>query len=263
MTPDNTADLLVETIGHTLLITFNRPQARNALTFAMYQGMAQAIEALHKGSDIRAVVITGAGEQAFASGTDISQFKAFKDAHDAVAYEKSISAILDTLERCPVPTVAAIAGACTGGGFGIAACCDVRLATTNARFGFPMARTLGNCLSLSTHARLVGLLGAARVKDLIITARLMPVDELRYAGFISQVCADATELREQALALANTIAGQAPLTMRVTKESILALQAPIDLAVEEALFLKAYLSKDFTEGVSAFLEKRSSAWTGT
>jgi enoyl-CoA hydratase len=255
-------DLLVEQVGATLLMTFNRPASRNALTFAMYEGMAKAIEAACASEHIKVVVITGAGDKAFAAGTDISQFKAFANAQDAIAYEHSISKILAVLEKCSIPTIAAVAGACTGGGFGIAACCDVRLCTSDAKFGVPIARTLGNCLSLSTHARLADLLGIARVKDLIITSRLMDANEMRWAGVVSEVLPDATQLRTRALALAEQIAGQAPLSMLVTKESLLALQPPIDPQVEEALFLKAYLSQDFTEGVAAFLEKRRPQWTG-
>jgi enoyl-CoA hydratase len=255
-------DLLVEQIGATLWITFNRPASRNALTFAMYEGMARAIESAASSPSVKVVVLTGAGEKAFAAGTDIAQFKAFASPQDAIAYEHSISKILAVLERCSVPTIAAVAGACTGGGFGIAACCDIRLCTSDAKFGVPIARTLGNCLSLSTHARLADLLGIARVKDLLITSRLMDSTEMRWAGVVTEVLPDAQALRSRALALAQQIAEQAPLSMQVTKESLLALQAPLDTKLEEELFLRAYLSKDFAEGVAAFLEKRRPQWQG-
>jgi enoyl-CoA hydratase len=255
-------ELLVEKLGAVLLITFNRPQARNALTFAMYEGMANAIGSITPESGVKVVVITGAGEKAFAAGTDIGQFQVFKEAKDAIAYEHSISKILAVVEQCPVPTIAAVAGACTGGGFGIAACCDIRLCTADAKFGVPIARTLGNCLSLSTHARLADLLGISRVKDLLITSRLMDSTEMRWAGVITEVLPDANQLRERALALAMQIAEQAPLSMQVTKESLLALQSPVDAKLEEELFLKAYMSKDFSEGVAAFLEKRRPNWIG-
>jgi enoyl-CoA hydratase len=255
-------ELLVEQHGSVLQITFNRPQARNALTFAMYEGMASAIRSITPESSVKVVVISGAGEKAFAAGTDIGQFQAFKEAKDAIAYEHSISKILAVVEQCPVPTIAAVAGACTGGGFGIAACCDIRLCTADAKFGVPIARTLGNCLSLSTHARLADLLGISRVKDLLITSRLMDATEMRWAGVVTEVLADAQQLSERALALAAQIAEQAPLSMRVTKESLLALQPLVNSELEEELFLKAYMSKDFAEGVAAFLEKRRPKWTG-
>jgi enoyl-CoA hydratase len=255
-------ELLVEQHGAVLQITFNRPQARNALTFAMYEGMASAIRSITPESSVKVVVISGAGEKAFAAGTDIGQFQAFKEAKDAIAYEHSISKILAVVEQCPVPTIAAVAGACTGGGFGIAACCDIRLCTADAKFGVPIARTLGNCLSLSTHARLADLLGISRVKDLLITSRLMDATEMRWAGVVTEVLADAKHLSERVLALAAQIAEQAPLSMRVTKESLLALQPLVNSELEEELFLKAYMSKDFAEGVAAFLEKRRPNWTG-
>ena len=255
-------DLLVSEQGGTLLIQFNRPQARNALTFAMYEGMADAIRAIPNKPHIRVVVITGVGGKAFAAGTDIGQFKAFTDAQHAIAYEQSISKLLGVVADCPVPTIAAVAGACTGGGFGIAACCDIRLATEDAKFGFPMARTLGNCLSLSTHARIADLIGIARVKDLIITARLMDAQELRWGGFITALFANDETMQNAATTLAQNISNHAPLTMRVTKESLAALSPAIDEKLEEVLFLKAYLSEDFQEGVTAFLEKRKPNWKG-
>ena len=262
MTLHANTDLLVKEQDSTLLIQFNRPQARNALTFAMYEGMAEAIRGLRVKPHIRVVVITGVGGLAFAAGTDISQFKSFKAAQDAIAYETSISRLLGVVAACPVPTIAAVAGACTGGGFGIAACCDLRIATLDAKFGFPIARTLGNCLSLATHARIADLLGPARVKDLIITARLMDAEEMRWAGFISELLENDEALQARALTLATTIAGHAPLSMRVTKESLAALLPEVDEKLEEELFLKAYMSEDFTEGVAAFLEKRRPQWKG-
>ncbi|MEA2775260.1 MAG: enoyl-CoA hydratase, partial [Acetobacteraceae bacterium] len=140
-------------VGH---IVFNRPRARNALTFPMYERLA---EIAADPGDVRALIITGSGEKAFAVGTDINQFRAFAGADDALAYEARIDRVLGVVERCPVPTIAAIAGACTGGGAAIAAACDLRIASTNARFGFPIARSLGNCLSMSNLARLSALIG--------------------------------------------------------------------------------------------------------
>ena len=162
-----TGELLYEVrdgIGH---VTFNRPQARNALTFAMYERVAEICDAAGSDPAVRVLLFTGAGEKAFAAGTDISQFRAFNSPEDALGYEERINRVLGVIEACPVPTLAAIAGACTGGGAGIAACCDMRIAATGMRFGFPIARTLGNCLSIANYARLVALLGPARVKEMI------------------------------------------------------------------------------------------------
>src|SRR5216683_5419448 len=149
-----TEDLLYAVENGIARLTFNRPQARNALTFAMYERMAAICETVNADHSIKAMILTGAGDKAFASGTDISQFRAFKTAQDALEYEARIDRVLGTLEQCRVPTIAAIAGACTGGGAGIATCCDLRIGTEATRIGFPIARTLGNCLSMSNISRL-------------------------------------------------------------------------------------------------------------
>src|ERR1044072_336390 len=168
-------------------ITFNRPQARNALTFAMYEQMASICQEINADRSIKALIMTGAGDKAFASGTDISQFRAFKTAQDALDYEARIDRVLGTLESCRVPGIAASAGACTGGGAGIAACCDIRIGTESTRMGFPIARTLGNCLSMSNISRLVSLVGPARTKDLIFKARLVAAPAALALGVLKAV----------------------------------------------------------------------------
>ena len=157
-------------------ITFNRPRALNAFTFEMYERLVEICQQAEQDLSVRVLVLTGTGEKAFASGTDISQFRAVSTEDDALEYEARIDRALSALERCPVPTIAAIAGACTGAGAGIAACCDLRIGAATARFGLPIGRTLGNCLSMSNYVRLVALLGPARVKDIIFTARLVDAD---------------------------------------------------------------------------------------
>src|SRR3984957_1088331 len=144
------ADLLYEVRDGIGRITFNRPQARNALTFEMYRRLAEICSHAGKDRTLKVLILTGAGDKAFASGTDINQFRAFKTPQDAIDYEATIDRILSTLEQCHIPTLAAVNGVCAGGGAGIAACCDIRIGTRTAKFGFPVARTLGNCLSTST-----------------------------------------------------------------------------------------------------------------
>jgi enoyl-CoA hydratase len=251
-----TEDLLYEVSDGIARITFNRPQARNALTFAMYERLAEICAHADTDRSIRVILLSGAGGKAFAAGTDISQFRAFATPQDALDYEARIDRVLGTLERCRVPTIAAIAGACTGGGAGIAASCDLRIAAANARFGFPVARTLGNCLSMGNYARLSALIGPARVKDLIFTARLIEAPEALAAGLVSEVVADAEALAARATALAQTVAGHAPLTLRATKEALFRLQARIPPGAGEDLILMCYMSKDFREGLEAFLAKR-------
>jgi enoyl-CoA hydratase/carnithine racemase len=252
-----TDELLYDTrdgIGH---ITLNRPQARNALTFPMYERLAEIAAAP---GDVRALVITGAGEKAFAAGTDINQFRAFNGAEDAMAYESRIDRVLGTLERCPVPTIAAISGACTGGGAGIAAACDLRIAAANARFGFPIARTLGNCLSMSNIARLSALVGPARVTEMIFTARLFSAEEALSAGLVTELLPDQPALIARAAELATLVAGHAPLTMRATREALRRLRD--NLPPDEDLIRLCYTSQDFREGMDAFLTKRTPVWRG-
>ena len=255
-------DLLYEVKDGIGTITFNRPQARNALTFAMYERLAEICEAVGKTNEVKVLVITGAGDKAFAAGTDISQFRAFSTPQDALDYEARGDVVSTTIERCKVPTIAAIAGACTGGGFGIAACCDIRIATADARFGFPIARTLGNCLSMANYARLFALLGPAKVKDIIFTARLMGAEEAKACSLVSDVLPDAAALRARTAELARTIAGHAPLTMRATKEALRRIGEKLRLEEDKDLILMCYMSADFREGMEAFLNKRPPQWKG-
>lgn len=243
-------------------VTFNRPASRNALTFAMYEKLAEICAEQTAAPSLRALVLTGAGDKAFAAGTDISQFRAFAGPEDAIAYEARLDRVMDTIERCPVPMIAAIAGACTGGGAGIAACCDLRIAAANLRFGFPIARTLGNCLSMANVARLSALIGPARVKDIIFTARLLEAEEARSIGLISEVLPDPAALSARAEALARGIAGHAPLTLRATKEAVRRLRGQHVADADEDLILMCYLSQDFREGMEAFLAKRAPVWRG-
>jgi enoyl-CoA hydratase len=241
-------------IGHIVL---NRPHARNALTFAMYERLA---EIAADPGEARALILTGMGEKAFAAGTDITQFRAFASAEDAIGYEAKLDRVLGALERCAVPTIAAIAGACTGGGAGIAAVCDLRIAAANARFGFPIARTLGNCLSMANIARLSALIGPARVTDMIFTARLLNAQDAQAAGLVGEVLPDSQALAARAVELATLVASHAPLTLRATKEALRRLRD--NLPPDEDLIRLCYTSTDFREGMEAFLTKRPPVWRG-
>ncbi|WP_027171679.1 enoyl-CoA hydratase/isomerase family protein [Methylobacterium sp. 10] len=245
-------------------IVLNRPQARNALTFAMYQGLIDLCGRIEADERIKVLVITGAGEKAFAAGTDIAQFRGFSSAEDALGYERFMDRVLGALERLRVPVIAAIAGACTGGGAAIAASCDLRIATRDARFGFPIARTLGNCLSMSNLRRLSSLIGPARVKDMIFTARLFGAEEALSAGLVGEVVEDAAALAVRATELATQLAGHAPLTLRATKEGLrrLAAEEEVTARPDDDLILMCYTSADFREGMEAFLAKRPPDWTG-
>lgn len=255
-------DLLYAVEDGIAHITFNRPQARNAMTFAMYERMAEICEAAHADHTIKAMILTGAGDKAFASGTDISQFRAFETAQDALDYESRIDRVLTSLETCRVPTVAAIAGACTGGGAAIAACCDLRIGTDTTRIGFPIARTLGNCLSMSNISRVMSLVGPARTKDMIFTARLVEAPEALALGLINEIVPDVETLRRRALETAKLVAGHAPITLEVTKEAVRRIRRTLSRDEGQDLILRAYMSEDFREGMDAFLNKRKPNWQG-
>jgi enoyl-CoA hydratase len=236
------------------VVVLDRPQARNALTYEMYEEIRRiCCDPAGVGAD-RALVIAGGGK-AFASGTEISLLRDLRTAEDVVAYEERIERVLQAVENCPVPTIAAVAGACTGGGAILAACCDIRIASADARFGVPIARTLGNSLSMANLRRFVALIGAARVRELILTARLVGADEARAIGLCSDVLPDHDALMARAMALAGTIASHAPLTLRATRRSLNRLAAG-----DYDDVLATYLSADFREGIEAFLGKRAPQW---
>ena len=258
-----TEELLYDKRGDVAWVTFNRPQARNALTFAMYQGLAEICGRLGKTREAKVIVITGAGDKAFAAGTDIAQFRDFKSGEDGIGYERKMDATLEIIERCPVPTIAAVAGFCTGGGLAIAGACDFRLAATNAQFGVPIARTLGNCLSMSNYARLTALVGPQRVKEMLLLAKMVDAQQALQAGLVLEVLPDTTTLHGRAQALAETLAGHAPITLSTTKEAMRRLQAKLADENIDDLIRTTYGSADFREGMSAFLEKRPPKWTGS
>lgn len=255
-------ELLYELRDGVAYLTLNRPQARNALTFAMYERLAEICNRANEDRAIKAILITGAGDKAFAAGTDISQFRAFDKEQDALDYEARIDRVMNALERCRVPTIAAIHGACTGGGASIAACCDLRIASKSMKYGFPVARTLGNCLSLTSYARLVYLVGPALVKDIVFQARLVEGEEALARGLVSELLEDQPTLLKRAEELARTVASHAPLTLQATKEAILRLRPAVPHGAGNDLVLMCYMSQDFKEGMTAFLEKRKPVWKG-
>ena len=242
-------------------ITFNRPQARNAFTFEMYERLAEICTRANTDRSIKVLLLRGAGDKAFAAGTDINQFRAFKTPQDALDYESRIDRVLGVLEQCRVPTIAAITGACTGGGAAIAASCDMRIGTTTTRMGFPIARTLGNCLSMSNIGRLTALIGPARVKDLIFTGRLVDAEEAAAVGLLTEVV-DVAALDKRAEEVARLVAGNAPLTLSATKQAVARQQKRLTRDEGEDLILMCYTSQDFREGLDAFLSKRAPQWRG-
>ena len=243
-------------------LTFNRPQARNALTWGMYDALVDACGQVDADPAVRVFVIRSAGDS-FAAGTDIAQFTAFKTGADGIAYERRLDAVVDRLERVAVPTIAQVHGVAAGGGCAIALACDLRVCTPAARFGVPIARTLGNCLSPANHARLVDLVGPARAKDLLFTGRLLDVTEADALGLVTRI-AEPDALDGAVRELAERIASNAPLTLRATKEMIrrIAVHRRLEAAAADDLVAACYASADFHEGVAAFLAKRAPRFRG-
>lgn len=233
------------------------------MTWEMYEALVAACEAVDARDDVRVFVVRSAGDQAFIAGTDISQFTEFRTADDAVAYERRLDAVVDRLERVRVPTIAQVQGVAAGGGCAIAFACDLRVCGPDARFGMPIARTLGNCLSVANYARLVDLLGPARTKELVITARFLDVTEAQAIGLVTRV-APLAALDEVVRQLAQTVAAHAPLTLRATREAVRRIQAHrrLDPALGDDLVTLCYGSHDFKEGVASFLAKRPPHFTG-
>jgi enoyl-CoA hydratase len=247
-----------------LWLTFNRPQARNAMTFAMYDRLGEIAREANADDSLRCLVLTGAGEKAFVAGTDIGQFKEFRTEQDAIEYEERMEREIGSLAQVRIPTIAAVRGACTGGGFAIAAACDIRVGSPSARFGIPIARTLGNCLSMASLNLLLDLLGPARAKEMLFTARLIESAEAREIGLVNELVDSEESLIPRVEALAEKIAANAPLTIRAVKEGVRRILAArhIDPREGRDLIVACYLSEDFREGMSAFLEKRKPNWQG-
>lgn len=254
----DTNELLAEINGDIAILTLNRPEFRNAMTFAMYNSLADYCADPPDG--VRAIIVRGAGERAFAAGTDIRQFRDFNTPEDALGYEQRIDEVLDAVATCAVPTVAAISGACTGGGAMIAASCDLRICADNMRFGFPIARTLGNTLSARSLARLHTLMSPARAREMIFTSRLLDADECLALGVVTEMLDEGEALFGRAVQLAGLLANQAPLTLRATK--ILQNRMLGEGVEDQDMLLGCYQSEDFREGLEAFLAKRKPSWQG-
>jgi enoyl-CoA hydratase/carnithine racemase len=253
-------DVAIDVTAPVAWVTVHRPEARNAMTFAAYQALYDACEALDADPAVRVVIVRGGGGT-FIAGTDIREFVTLRTAEDALAYERRISALADRLERMTKTTIAAIEGAAVGGGLTIALACHLRYAASDARLGVPIARTLGNCLSMANTARLVEAVGPGRARELLLTARLVDAGEAHAIGLINGVV-PAGGLERHVLEVAEKITSNAPLTVQVSKEAIRRILQARRGVEGDDLIVQCYTSEDFRGAVKAFLEKRSPLWAG-
>jgi enoyl-CoA hydratase/carnithine racemase len=242
------------------IVTLSRPEARNALTWEMYDALVAACDRAEAGDELRVLIIRGSGG-AFAAGTDISQFRDFANGNDGVAYERRLDAVIDRIERLPIVTIAEVDGPAVGGGCAIAMACDLRVCSERARFGVPVSRTLGNCLSMNNIARMVDLIGQARTRDLLLTGRLIDATEAVSAGLASRVVL-TEELSRETLNLAAELSTRARSTIAATKQMLIQLRdhrrPPAGSA--DGIIRDCYGSEEFREGVRAFLEGRQPSW---
>ena len=255
------ADIIIERKEGIVEAKFNRPEVRNALTFEMYEVVYNLCVEANETEEIRAILFAGIDSSAFASGTDISLLQGIKDGKGGIEYEERIERVVGMVERCRVPTIAAMAGACTGGGAALATACDLRIGAKNMRFGYPMAKTLGNCLSLPNSARLIFLIGPGRFKELLLTARLMGAEEAYATGLISEVV-EPLDVLARARELAVRIAQNAPLTIWAAKEAVRRLHEQLQSADFTDVIEKCYQSEDFRLGVESFIKKQMPNWRG-
>ncbi|MBU3638916.1 enoyl-CoA hydratase/isomerase family protein [Polynucleobacter sp. AP-RePozz3-80-G7] len=243
--------------GNVAWVTFNNPAARNALTWPMYEELKRICDSLANNPEIRVVIFRGAGDKAFVSGSDIQQFIDLKEDE---AYEVAVDYIFSSLQQLPMPTIAMIEGLAVGSGLLMATFCDFRISTPDARFGIPVAKTLGNCLSPSNLSWLAAHLGAPTVKKMLLTAELMKAPELLASGYLYQT-AESAEIKSVTNLLAQKLATLAPITQKASKLTLAHLLQN-NLPDCTDLMRETYNSKDFREGVNAFLEGRPPQWIG-
>jgi len=258
-----TENMLAEIDGSIGWMTFNKPSRRNAVSLDMWEAIPVILDRFEQDPAVRVIVLKGAGEQAFVSGADISQFEKARSSQESNAhYEKLSGDASRRLSACGKPTIAMIHGFCIGGGLAIAAGCDIRIADEGARFGIPAAR-LGLGYGAAGVKTLMELVGPSFTKEIFFTARHFSADEARQMGLVNRVV--AAELLEQyTRRYCATIGDNAPLTMRALKATVgeLVRGAQADLAACEALVKACFDSADYVEGRRAFMEKRPPVFRG-
>jgi enoyl-CoA hydratase len=258
-------ELRVEIAERIAIVTFDRPERRNAITFEMWQDLKRLIEELDANAEVRVIVFTGAGDDAFSAGADISQFETHRNnAEQAAVYNAAFDAAMDAAEAAGKPTIAMIKGACVGGGFEFSSACDLRIGAENARFGVPIAR-LGLPIAYREMRRVIRAIGHAKTMELLFSAALLTAEDAHRLGYLNHVLPLA-DVEPFTLDLARRIAALAPLVHRVHKRiATTVLEDPSLEGLTEAdhaYALSPYDTEDFQEGWRAFLEKRDPEFHG-
>jgi len=251
--------------GDVLWLIFNRPKALNSMTRGMEDILIHRFRAVNDDKSIKALIVTGAPgkKPSFMAGQDFSCLQGVSTIDDFLELERRGEDVLEALENVRIPTLAAMAGAAVGGGALIAAACDVRIASSSLRFGCPIAKTAGNCLSHKCYARLAALFGLARAKEFLFNPSLLGAEALFLTGALREIVDGEDELWSRAQQIAEELASLAPLTLAATKQALHRIRdRSLPAEGEEAMLKSCYMSDDFKEGVAAFLEKRRPAWIG-
>jgi enoyl-CoA hydratase/carnithine racemase len=257
------AKLIYDKQGAVAQIRFHNPSAHNALTHQMWCDLRDVCRQIAQDASVRVVTFRGVGGKAFISGTDISGFSDFTSGRDGIAYERHIDECMAAVDALPVATIAVIEGWAVGGGLNIFSAADFRIATPNARFASPLGRTIGNCLSMSSCARIAGAIGTTTAKRMLLLGEIVSAQEMLAKGVLYSIV-EAAELDAAVDALCQLAIPNAPLTTRASKEMIRRLTYA-NLPNVEDLIEQVYGSEDFKRGVQHFLARNKTVpqWSGT
>lgn len=251
-------ELRIERRAGAVHVTFERPQRHNAFTEAMYAALHDLCDELAGDASVRALVLRGAGGRAFAAGNEISDFLA----RDAVAYEDWIRVLLQKLYALPQVTIAAVDGVCVGGGLAVATHCDLRVATAHSRFGYPIARTLGNALAAPIVYRCAAVFGEPITREMLLAARLVGAQRAYAVGALTAVVDSAEALETEVGALVESVLPLSQVTIGAVKSQLTARSTALEAAPDgdDDLLREVYTGPDFAEGVRAFLAKEQPAF---
>jgi enoyl-CoA hydratase/carnithine racemase len=260
-----TDKMLARKEGGVGIVTFNNPERHNAVSLEMWEATKRILDGFAADREVRVVVLTGAGGKAFVSGADVSKFESERATLEATrAYNVKSDAAYSSIAEFPKPTIAMISGYCIGGGLGLATCCDLRICSDNSRFAVPAAK-LGLGYGYSGLKRLVDVVGPAFAKEIFYTARQFDANEALAMGLVNRVV-PAAELQTYVKSVTDMICANAPLTIKAVKFTvgeILKDESKRNLARSTELVEQCFTSRDYTEGRTAFMEKRKPVFTGT